>query len=313
MAKAIVTAAITGSVHTPSMSPYLPITPEQIAEHSIRAHEAGAAIVHIHVRNPETGQPSQDANIVREVLSKIKSKCNVIINITTGGAAGMTTEERLRSVPTFKPELASFNAGSMNFGLFDIPERMKIKEWKYPWERLHLEMTKELVFTNTFKSLEEFAQTFKENDTKPEAEIYDVGMINNVAYLLERGYLEKPVYLQFVLGIMGGIPATIENLLFLHETAKRTFGDDFIWSVCSTGRQQLPMCTVALTMRGNVRVGMEDSLYVGKQVLAKCSADQVEKIVCIAKELSIDIATPDEAREILGLKGISKTGYTDVI
>jgi len=311
MAKAIVTAAITGSIHTPSMSPYLPITPEQIAEHAVRANEAGAAIVHIHVRNPETGQPSQDVNIMREVLTKIKSKCNVVINTTTGGGAGMTNEERLRSVPTFKPELASFNAGSINFGLFDIPERMKIKEWKYPWEKPYLEMTKDLIFPNTFKSLEEFAQTFKENGTKPEAEIYDSGMINNVAYLLERGYLEKLVYLQFVLGVMGGMPATIENLLFLYETAKRAFGDDFIWSVCAPGRQQLPICTVALTMGGNVRVGMEDSLYAGKRAMAKSSAEQVEKIVRIAKELSIDIATPDEAREILGLKGISKTGIQE--
>jgi len=309
VAKALITAAITGSVHTPSMSPYLPITPEQIAEHAVEAYKAGAAVVHIHVRNTETGQPSSDMSLFREVLTRIKSKCNVVVNTTTGGALGMTTEERLKVVPIFKPELASFNAGSVNFALFDIPERMKIKQWKYPWEKAYLEMSRDFIFPNTFKSLEEFARTFEENGTKPEAEIYDTAMINTVAYLVDRGYLKKPVYLQFVLGIMGAIPATMENLVFLYETAKRNFGDDFIWSVCATGHHQLPMCTAALIMGGNVRVGMEDSLYTGKGVRTKSSAEQVEKIIRIAKELSIDIATPDEAREILGLKGIDKVDY----
>jgi len=309
MAKAIVTAAITGAIHTPTMSPYLPITPEEIAKHAIGAYKAGAAIVHIHVRNPETGQPSSDRNIFREVLTRIKSECDVIINTTTGGGLGMTTEERVRVVSTFKPELASLNAGSINFGLFDLPERMGITEWKYPWEEQYLTMTKDFIFPNTFKSLEEFARTFEENGTKPEAEIYDVGMINNVTYLVKQGHLKKPVYLQFVLGIMGSMPASIENLLFLYQTAKRTFGDDFVWSVCAAGRFQLPLCTTALTMGGNVRVGLEDSLYAGKGVMAKSSADQVEKIVRIARELSIDVATPDEARQILGLKGLDKVNY----
>lgn len=309
MAKVVVTAAITGSIHTPTMSPYLPVTPEQIAEHAIGAYEAGAAVVHIHVRNPETGQPSPEMNLFREVLTRVKSKCNVVINTTTGGGLGMTTEERVKVISTFKSELASFNAGSINFGLFDIPDRMKIKEWKYPWEEPYLRMTKDFIFSNTFKSLEEFAQIFKENGTKPEAEVYDSAMINNVAYLLEQGYLERPVYLQFVLGIMGGMPTTVQNLVFLYETARRAFGDDFVWSVCAAGRQQLSMCTAALTMGGNVRVGMEDSLYAGRGVMAKSSADQVEKIIRIASELSIDIATPDEARQILGLKGLDKVGY----
>ena len=309
MAKAIITAAITGGIHTPSMSPYLPITPEQIAEHAIGACKAGAAVVHIHVRNPETGQPSSDVNIYRQVLTKIKSKCNVIINTTTGAGLGMTTQERLRVVPTFKPELASFNAGSINFALFDIPERMKIKEWKYPWEKPYLEMTKDFIFPNTFKSMEEFAQTFDENGTKPEAEVYDSAMINNVAYLVGRGYLKKPVYLQFVLGTLGGMQSSVSNLVFLYETAQKLLGKDFIWSVAAGGRDQLAMCATAMIMGGNARVGMEDSLYAGKGVLAKSSADQVEKVVRIARELSIDIATPDEARQILGLKGIDKVNY----
>ena len=309
MAKAIVTAAITGSIHTPTMSPYLPIIPKQIIEHVIGAYEAGAAVAHIHVRNPETGQPASDMNCFREVLSTVKSKCNIVVNTTTGGGLGLTTEERLSVVPVFKPELASFNAGSINFALFDLPERMKIKEWKYPWEKPYLEMTKDFIFPNTFKSLEQFAQTFDENGTKPEAEVYDTAMINNVAYLVKQGYLRKPVYLQFVMGVMGGIPATVQNLVFLYETARHNFGDDFVWSVCAAGRDQLPICTTALTMGGNVRVGMEDSLYAGKGMLAKSSADQVERIVRIAKELSIDIATADEARQILGLKGLDKVNY----
>ncbi len=308
MKKVIITAAITGSIHTPTMSPHLPITPEQIAEHAIGAYEAGAAMVHIHVRNPETGQPSSDTNLFREVLNRIKSKCSVVINTTTGGGLGMTTEERLKVVSKLKPELASFNAGSVNFAIFDIPERMGIKEWKYPWEKPHFEMTKDFIFPNTFKSLEEFAQVFEENSTKPEVEIYDTAMINNAAYLAERGFLKKPIYLQFVLGIMGGMPAAIQNLVFLYETAKRMIGD-FVWSVCAAGRHQLPMCNAALIMGGNVRIGMEDSLYAGKGVMAKSSADQVEKIIRIAKELNIDIATPDEARQILGLKGLDKVNF----
>jgi len=309
MAKVVVTAAITGSIHSPTMSPYLPITPEQIVEHAIGAYEAGASVVHIHVRNPETGQPSPEMNLFREVLTRVKGKCNVVINTTTGGGFGMTAEERVKVVSTFKPELASYNAGSINFGLFDVPIRMRIKEWKYPWEDPYFKATKDVIFSNTFKSLEEFAQIFKENNTKPEAEIYDSAMIYNVAYLVEHGYVEKPVYLQFVLGILGGMPATVQNLIFLYETAKRAFGDDFVWSVCAAGRQQLNICTAALTMGGNVRVGMEDSLFAGKGVMAKSSADQVEKIVRIARELSVDIATPDEARQILGLKGLDKVGY----
>lgn len=309
MAKVIVTAAITGSIHTPTMSPYLPVTPEQIAEQAIGAYEAGAAVVHIHVRNPKTGQPISDMNLFGEVLSKVKSKCNVVICTTTGGGLGMTPQERIKVVPTFSPEIASFNGGSVNFGLFDIPERMKIEEWKYPWEKEYLKMTEDLVFANTFKSLKEFAQTFEQNNTKPELEIYDVGMINNILYLVKKGILRKPVYLQFVMGVMGGIPPSVQNLVFLYETARRAFGDDFVWSVCVAGHAQLPICSVALAMGGNIRVGLEDSLYASKGVLAKSSAEQVKKIIRIANELGIETATPDEAREILGLKGLDKVGY----
>ena len=306
MSKAIITAAITGSIHTPSMTPYLPITPEQIADEAVRAYEAGAAVAHIHVRVPETGMPSPSLDLFREVLTEVKSRCNMIICTTTGGGLGMTTEQRVAVVREFKPELASFNFGSMNFALFPILQ--KIKEWKYPWEPQYLGMTEDFIFPNTFKTLREFCQYFKEAQTKPEIEIYDVGMINNLAFMIQAGHIEKPVYLQFVMGILGGIPATVENLVFLYRTAKDLIGD-FKWSVCAAGRNQMPMCTTALIMGGNARVGLEDSLYVEKGRMAKSNAEQVEKIVRIARELGIEPATPDEARQILGLKGLDKVAY----
>jgi len=306
MSKAIITAAITGSIHTPSMTPYLPITPKQIADEAVRAYEAGAAVAHIHVRDPETGMPSPSLDLFREVLTEVKSRCNMIICTTTGGGLGMTTEQRVAVVKEFKPELASFNFGSMNFALFPILQ--KIKEWKYPWEPQYLGMTEDFIFPNTFKTLREFCQYFKEAQTKPEIEIYDVGMINNLAFMIQAGHIEKPVYLQFVMGILGGIPATVENLVFLYRTAKDLIGD-FKWSVCAAGRNQMPMCTTALIMGGNARVGLEDSLYVEKGRMAKSNAEQVEKIVRIARELGIEPATPDEARQILGLKGLDKVAY----
>ena len=311
MAKVIVTAAITGSIHTPSMSPYLPITPDQIADNAIEAYEAGASMVHVHVRNPETGQPSPDVELYRQVLTKIKRKCNVIVSTTTGGGLGTTTvEERLKVITALKPEVSSFNAGSVNIGLHEIPEQGKIKEWKFAWEEPYLRGTEDVVFAYTFKALKEIAQIFEENGTKPEAEIWDSGFIGNVDYLVRKGYMKtKPIWMTFVLGALGGLPPTPQTLMYLHETAKRFFGDNCAWQVLGTGCYQLPLCAAALAMGGNVRVGMEDSLYAGKGVLAKSNADQVEKIVRIARELSIDIASPDEAREILGLKGLDKVNY----
>lgn len=308
MAKLIITAAITGSIHTPSMSPYLPITPEQIIENSIDACKAGAAIVHIHVRNPQTGQPTNDPNLFREVLTGIKAKSDVIVMTTTGGSPDQTLEQRLAVVPTFKPEIASFNAGSLNLASFEAAEKMKI-EWKYDWEKPFLMWTKDHPFINTWTSLEQYAKIFTESGTKAEAEIYDVSMLGNVDYLVQQGFLKKPVQLQFVMGIRGGIPATIANLQFLYETAKGYFGDEFVWSVCATGRNQLRMGTMAMLMGGNVRVGMEDSLFAGKGIMAKNNAEQVAKIVRIAKELDVEIATPSEARQILGLKGLDKVNY----
>jgi len=308
MSKAIFTAALTGSIHTPTMSPYLPITPDQLAEHAIQAYETGAAVAHIHVRNPETGQPSPDMELFKKVLNKVKSKCDIIICTTTGGGLGMTPEQRVAVVSTFKPELASCNMGSMNFALFPLLDKMT--DFKFPWEKQYLEFSEDLIFPNTFKSLRVFLNIFKESETKPELEIYDAGMINNTAFLIQRGLLKIPVYMQFVLGILGGMAATIENLVFLYESACRQIGEkNFIWSVCAAGRNQMPMCTHALLMGGNARVGMEDALWLEKGVPAKSNADLVAKIVRIAKEFGIEPATPAEARKILGLKGLDKVGF----
>jgi uncharacterized protein (DUF849 family) len=306
MSKAIITAAITGSIHTPTMTPHLPITPQEIADETVRAYEAGAAVAHIHVRDPQTGAPSVSADLFREVITHVKSRCNMVLCLSTGGGLGMTAEQRAVSVRTFKPELASLNFGSINFALF--PQLSRYKEWKFPWEPQYIGMTEDFIFPNTFKTLKEFCNFFRESGTKPEIEIYDVGMINNVAFMIEAGYLQKPVYLQFVLGILGAIQPSLENVMFLYQSARAALGD-FQWSVCAAGRHQMNMCNMSLLMGGNVRVGLEDNLYVEKGRMAKSNAEQVEKIARIARELGIEPATPDEARKILGLKGLDKVNY----
>ena len=306
MEKRIITAAITGSIHTPTMSPYLPITPEQIIDEILAVHEAGGTVCHVHVRDPKTGQPVTDLDIFREIASTVKTKCNIILCLTTGGGLGMSAEERVQTVATLSPELASFNAGSVNFALFQAME--KWKDWKYEWEQKYLRMTEDFVFTNTFKTLREFCEFFDNNNTKPELEVYDSGMINNIANLIARGLLKKPVYVQFVMGVLGGITPSCENLMFLVDYAKRLIGD-FEFSVCVAGRAQFPICTQSLLIGGHVRVGLEDNLYLEKGVMAKSNAEQVEKIIRIAKELGIEPATPDEARQILGLKGLDKVNY----
>ncbi len=306
MEKRIVTAAITGSIHTPTMSSHLPITPREIADEAVRAREAGAAVVHIHVRDPETGQPIASVDLFREVITEVKARCDVVICVTTGGGLGMTTEQRVAVIPAFKPELGSLNFGSLNFALFPVVDQ--IEEFKFPWEEQFLTMSEDTIFPNTFKTLREFCKFFRENDTKQELEIYDVGMLNNLAFMIQKGHLKKPVYLQFVMGILGGIPPSMENLTFLYRTAREAIGD-FVWSVCAAGRHQMRMCTAALLMGGNVRVGLEDSLYLEKGRMARSNAEQVEKIIRIARELGIEPATPDDAREILGLKGLDKVNF----
>ncbi|MDT8271804.1 MAG: 3-keto-5-aminohexanoate cleavage protein [Desulfomonilia bacterium] len=300
----IVTAAVTGSIHTPTMSEYLPITPKQIADEAVRCSEAGASVVHVHARDPKTGMPLSRIELYEEMLESIVSRCNVVVCITTGGGLGMTTEQRVEPVTRFRPEMASFNAGSTNFALF--PALDKIRDFKFDWESEYLAKSEDFIFPNTFKSMREFIHIFSDSVTKPEFECYDAAMINNIAFMISRGYpVEKPVYIQFVMGVLGGITPGSENLLFLINYAQRLIGD-FEFSVCAAGRDQFPMCTQALLLGGNVRVGLEDNLYLRKGQLARSSAEQVEKIIRIARELGIEPASPDDARALLGLKGVEK-------
>lgn len=297
--KVIITAAITGAVHIPSMSPYLPITPKQIIDESVAACEAGAAVVHLHVRDPKTGQPTGSPELMKEVVEGVKARSNVVIGLTTGGAIGMTSEERLAALPSAKPELASCNSGSVNFCFSPIAD--KIKKPLFDWEIPFVKNTYQVPFSNTFQGIEDYIRIMDENGTKPELEIYEVGMISNVAYFKNKGMLKGPVYLQFVLGIMGGLPATVDNLLFLVNTARKHFGDEMVWSCAAAGKDQFDICTAAIILGGNVRVGLEDNLYLEKGVLAKSNAEPVAKIRSIAELLGRKIAAPDEARKILGL------------
>jgi uncharacterized protein (DUF849 family) len=299
--KRIISCAVTGSIHTPTMSPYLPITPEQIAENALGAAAAGAAVVHIHARNPENGMPTPDLNVFGEIVDRIRAEnTDVIICVTTGGGAGMTVEQRASVVPAFKPELASMNCGSINWGLFPLIE--KFKEFKFPWEPQMLNMTRNFIFENTFDSMVKICGIMDENGTKPELEVYDTGHLYNVQYLLSAGIVKAPVYLQFVTGILGSIGSTPYDIMNLHNTAARLFGNNYHWSVIGAGAAEYTVATQALLLGGNVRVGMEDSLYLGKGRLAENNGEMVAKMVRIMGELDLEPATPDEAREILGLK-----------
>ena len=255
-------------------------------------------MVHIHARNPENGQPTADSNIFGEILSKIKEKSKAVVCTTTGGGFGMTVEQRVSVVKTYGPEMASLNAGSLNFALHLILDKMK--EFKYDWEPQYLGMSEDFIFPNTFKTLDEFSQFFAAEDTKPEFEVYDAGMLNNVAFLLQQANIKKPIYLQFVLGILGGMQATINNLVFLVNSAKEIIGDDFVWSVCAAGKDQFKMCNAALLMGGFARVGLEDNLYYRRGELAR-NEQLVARVARISTEVGRPVATPDEAREILGL------------
>lgn len=304
--KAIFTAAVTGAIHTPTMSPYLPITANEIIDDILAVYESGGAIAHLHVRDPQTGLPNADQDMFRDIASKVKKHCNIIICTTTGGKLGDSVENRGQVVSNLKPELASLNTGSLNFALFHIVD--KHPEWKHNWEKPYLQATEDYIFPNTFYTMRKFLTSFHACDTKPEFEIYDVGMINNLAHLIEVGHVKPPVYLQFVLGILGGIAATCENLVHLVTTARLQLGD-FQWSVCAAGRKQFAMVTQGLIMGGHARVGLEDNLYLEKGRLAKSSAESIKKIIRIAKELGVEPATSNEAREILGLKGNDKVNY----
>jgi uncharacterized protein (DUF849 family) len=307
MDKIIITAALTGAIHTPSMSPYLPFTPKDIIEEAIRSYNAGAAVVHVHARNPQDGAPSSNGEIFREILSGIKAKSDVVITPTTGGSYSMTPAERLAVVSALKPEMATFNAGSLNFSLY--PVLQKYKDFKYGWEKEYLQGTESFIFSNHFQSLHIYLKTMNETGTKPEIEIYDVGQINNVSQLVGEGYLKEPVYLQYVMGILGGIPATGDNLLYLIRESKRLLGSGFRWSVCAAGKYQFSMGVINVLEGGYWRVGLEDNLFLERGVLAKSSAEQVQKAIRIIRELGFEPATVAEARAILQLKGIDKVNY----
>jgi uncharacterized protein (DUF849 family) len=300
--KVIITCAVTGSVHTPSMSPYLPITPDEIARDSIAAAEAGAAVLHLHARDPKDGRPTPDPGVFMQFLPRIKQNCDAVVNITTGGGHGMTIEERTAAAMTAKPELASFNMGSMNFGLFPALEKMK--EFKHPWERTHLENTRDFIFRNTFKDMERLLKELGEGcGTRFEFECYDIGHLYNLAHFVDRGMVKAPFFVQTIFGILGGIGADHENLVHMKRMADKLFGEDYHWSVLAAGRHQMSFVTQSAIMGGHVRVGLEDSLYLGKGELAKSNAEQVAKIRRIVEELSLQIATPAEARSMLKLKG----------
>lgn len=299
--KVILTCAITGSIHTPSMSPYLPITPEQIAAESIAAAEAGAAMIHLHARDPETGKPDQTPERFREFLTPIKQQTDAILNITTGGGLGMSMEQRLAPALICQPEVASMNMGSLNFNISGAAG--KRTEFLHDWEQPYLQSTKDLILSNTFEQIEYGMKSMGDNGTRFEFECYDVGHLYNLAFFADSGLVKPPFFIQCIFGILGGIGAEPENLLHMRATADRLFGDDYYLSVLGAGRHQMPFASLSAILGGNVRVGLEDSLYAGRGQLATGNAEQVLKIRRILQELSLSIATPAEAREMLGTKG----------
>jgi uncharacterized protein (DUF849 family) len=305
--KVIITCAVTGSIHTPSMSPYLPVTPQEIADAAVGAAEAGAAIVHLHARDPVDGSPTQDPKYFREFAPEIKRRSNVVLNFTTGGAATMTIEERLQPALQLKPEVASLNMGSMNFGLFPMLQRYK--EFKHAWERTYLATSDERIFRNTFKDIEYILTSCAANRTRFEIECYDIGHLYTAKHFLDRGVVKPPLFIQSVFGILGGIGAHPEDVVHMKRTADRLFGDQYRWSVLGAGRNQLPIAAQSAAMGGNVRVGLEDSLWLGPGTLAESNAAQVRAARQIIEGLGLTVATPEEAREILGLKGRADVGF----
>lgn len=303
--KVIITCAITGSIHTPSMSPHLPITPAEIADQAIEAAEAGASILHLHARDPETGQPTADPTVFLQFLPRIHDSTDAVINLTTGGSSAMSLEERLAAPARIRPEMASLNMGSMNFGLFPLKKRYQ--DWKFDWEPRLLDATKDLIFQNTFTDIETIVSTLgAAGGTRFEFECYDAGHIQTLAFCLREGLISEPLFVQFVLGVLGGIDASPESLFLMKSTADRLLGDGYHFSVLGAGRMQMPLATQGVIMGGNVRVGLEDSLMIDKSELAASNAQQVRKVRRIIEELGSSVATPDEVREMLALKGKDK-------
>ncbi|HYF86585.1 MULTISPECIES: 3-keto-5-aminohexanoate cleavage protein [unclassified Azospirillum] len=306
--KVIISCALTGSIHTPTMSDALPVTPDEIVEQGVGAAEAGAAILHLHARDPRTGQPTPDPAVFMQFLPRLKQSTDAVLNITTGGSLNMTVQERLAAPLLAKPEMCSLNMGSMNFGIFPLADRYK--NWKHDWEEPYLRSTDDFIFRNTFRDIAYILEHLGEGcGTRFEFECYDVGHLYNLAHFLDRGLVKTPLFIQTIFGILGGIGAEERNLVFMRETADRLFGKDYQWSVLAAGRHQIPFTTMAAVMGGNVRVGLEDSLYLAKGRLARNSAEQVAKIRRILEELSLEVATPAEARAMLDLKGADQVAF----
>lgn len=309
MDKLIVTTALTGAITVPTQSPHLPYKPDDIANDAIACGEAGAAAVHIHARNPDDARPNSDPEIFQDIAGKIKAGSNLIVNITTGGGVGASPQERLRPIPLCRPEVASFNLGSINFSVHKVAEKFQDEDWRFDWEKDYLENTVNNIFPNTFGSMAIFAKTMAEHDTVPEFEAYDVGHLHNLKFLESEGLVKPPYWIQFVLGVLGGLNASARSLVMMVDTANELFGqDNYQWSVIGVGRQAFPMAAMSIAMGGHVRVGLEDNVYLSRRVFAT-NAQLVEKVVRLANELGRPIATPDETREILGLKGLDKVGF----
>ncbi len=305
--KVIITCAVTGSIHTPSMSPYLPVTAEEIAEAALGAAEAGASIIHLHARDPKNGKPDQTPEAFAPFLRVIKQRSNCVVNLTTGGSPFMSVEERLRPAATFQPEVASLNMGSMNFGLF--PMRERYRTFKHDWEPQMLEASRDLVFRNSFKDIEYVLSRMSASGTRFEFECYDTAHLYNLHHFLQRGLVKPPLFIQTVFGILGGIGPHPEDLMHMKRTADRLFGAGYQWSVLGAGRSQMPLATMAASMGAHVRVGLEDSLWLGKGKLAESSAQQVAVIRGILEGLGLEVASPDEARQMLDLKGGDRTSF----
>ncbi len=302
MSKVIITCAVTGSIHTPTMSPHLPITPDEIAADGVAAAEAGASILHLHARDPSDGRPTPDPDVFMAFLPRIKQQSDAVINITTGGGLGMSLDERLAAPRRASPEMTSLNMGSMNFGIY--PMLGRYESFRHEWERAHLEGSRDFIFRNTFKDIEYIMKDLGEgHGVRFEFECYDVGHLYNLAHFLDRGLVRPPLFVQTIFGILGGIGADHENLMHMRRIANKLFGDDYRWSILAAGRHQMSFVTMGAMMGGNIRVGLEDSLYIGKGELAPSNAAQVAKARRIVEELSLEVATPAEAREMLGLKG----------
>jgi uncharacterized protein (DUF849 family) len=305
--KVIITCAVTGAIHTPSMSPALPVTAEEITDAAIGAAEAGAAIIHLHARNPETGQPDQSPEAFEPFLKVIKQRSACVVNLTTGGSPWMRVEERIAPAEQFRPEVASLNMGSMNFGLF--PMLGRFKQFQHEWEREHLENSRDLVFRNSFKDIEYVLETLSSAGTRFEFECYDISHLYNLAHFLDRGLVKPPLFVQSVFGILGGIGAHPEDVAHMRRTADRLFGVQYRWSVLGAGRNQLPVAAMAAAMGANVRVGLEDSLWAGAGKLAESNAQQVTLVRQIIEGLGLEVASPDEAREMLELKGGDQVAF----